>query len=131
MKFRYARHTNDLNSITEFYTNVIGLEKMGSFENHSGYNGVFLGFPNMDWHLEFTVSNEKINHIPNDDDLLVFYLNSQEDINAIAENAKRLGAKRVMSKNPYWNKNAIELQDPDNYGVILTIQANKISALQI
>ena len=79
MKFRYARHTNDLHSITEFYTKVVGLEKLGSFENHSCYNGVFLGYPNMDWHLEFTTSNEKPKHSPGDDDLLVFYLNSNDE----------------------------------------------------
>ena len=35
MKFRYARHTNNLVSIIEFYTEIIGLEIIGQFENHS------------------------------------------------------------------------------------------------
>jgi catechol-2,3-dioxygenase len=48
MKFRYARHTNDLKSIVDFYTKIIGLKKLGSFENHSNYNGVFIGLPNLD-----------------------------------------------------------------------------------
>ena len=122
MKFRYARHTNDLHSITEFYTKVIGLEKLGSFENHSDYDGVFLGYTNADWHLEFTTSNENPKHSSDDDDLLVFYLNSKDEIREIAENAKRHGARQVKSKNPYWHKNAIELRDPDNYGIILAIK---------
>ncbi len=74
MKFRYARHTNNLKSITSFYTNIIGLEVLGSFENHSEYNGVFLGLSNQDWHIEFTQSDEKAAHHPDEDDLLVFYL---------------------------------------------------------
>lgn len=121
MKFRYARHTNNLNAIVEFYINVIGLEKLGGFENHSNYSGVFLGFPNLSWHLEFTESNEKAHHNPDDDDLIVFYLNSLEEFNKIRENAEKFKVSIVKSKNPYWQANGIELRDPDNFGVILTM----------
>ena len=53
------------------------------FKNHNTYNGVFLGLQNKDWHLEFTESNEKVNHHSDKDDLLVFYFDSQEKINKI------------------------------------------------
>ncbi len=43
MKFRYARHTDDIKPLINFYTQVIGLEVIGSFENHANYDGVFLG----------------------------------------------------------------------------------------
>ncbi|MER2163157.1 MAG: hypothetical protein ABS921_03445 [Psychrobacter alimentarius] len=59
MKFRYAQHTNNLDSFISFYQNIIGLEKLGGFKDHNGYDGVFLGLPNQDWHLEFTYSNNK------------------------------------------------------------------------
>ncbi len=62
MNFRYARHTNNLKPLIEFYTKVIGLEIIGNFENHDKYNGVFLGKQDLDWHLEFTESDEKVNH---------------------------------------------------------------------
>jgi catechol 2,3-dioxygenase-like lactoylglutathione lyase family enzyme len=121
MQFRYARHTNNLNVIIEFYTNVLGLEKLGNFENHSNYNGVFLGLPNLDWHLEFTESNEKVGHNPNEDDLIVFYLKSKKEFNDIRERAEKFKVSIVKSKNPYWQTNGIELRDPDGFGVILTL----------
>ena len=53
MIFRHARHTSCLDKIEKFYTDIVGLEKLGSFENHSNYNGIFLGHKNSNWHLEF------------------------------------------------------------------------------
>ncbi len=122
MKFRYARHTENLKPLIDFYTKIIGLEIIGSFENHSNYNGVFLGFPNLDWHIEFTESNEKTDHYPDKDDLIVFYLNSHEELNTIIKDAKKSGLKISQSKNPYWQENGTELKDPDGFGVILTVR---------
>ena len=121
MKFRYARHTNNLDSLINFYTNIVGLKKLGFFENHSNYNGVFLGYPNLDWHLEFTESKEKVNHHPDEDDLMVFYFNSKEEINIIISKAKKKTIIFKEPKNPFWQKNGIEITDPDGYGVILTL----------
>ncbi|MFN4152491.1 MAG: VOC family protein, partial [Candidatus Sericytochromatia bacterium] len=75
MKFRIARHTNNLEPLINFYTNYLGLELLGRFKNHSSYDGIFLGKKDLDWHLEFTMSDEKANHIFDEDDLLVFYDN--------------------------------------------------------
>ncbi len=104
MKFRYARHTNDLKSLIKFFTEVIGLKKFGGFENHSGYNGVFLGYPPLDWHLEFTESNAKVDHRPDEDDLIVFYFNSEEELNTIKKNIENSGIPLIKSKNSYWQK---------------------------
>ncbi|BDD07225.1 VOC family protein [Aureibacter tunicatorum] len=122
MKFRYARHTNNLALIEKFYTEIIGLKKLGEFENHSNYNGIFLGKPENNWHLEFTESNEPAIHTPDEDDLIVFYLDSQDEIDRMLKNARQLNAPIVKPKNPYWQNHGTELRDPDNYGVILTIQ---------
>lgn len=62
MIFRNARHTNQLESLVDFYSKIIGLEVLGRFENHSGYDGVFLGYLSADWHLEFTQSSEQVEH---------------------------------------------------------------------
>ena len=56
MTFRYARHTTDLKQIERFYTEIVGLEKLGGFEKHNNYDGLFLGHKNSNWHLEFTTS---------------------------------------------------------------------------
>lgn len=122
MKFRYARHTNNLNALTRFYTEVIGLELLGTFENHDNYNGIFLGYPSNDWHLEFTQSNTPAQHSPDEDDLLVFYVSSREEVDAIQKDAAREGSPTVVSKNPYWQQHGVQINDPDGYGVIVTVK---------
>ena len=122
MKFRYARHTNNIAALEEFYTKVLGLKELGRFENHSGYNGIFLGLPDKDWHLEFTECMEEVHHFPDDDDLIVFYLESQSELSRILNNLKSHGIRTKTSKNPYWNNNGIEIKDPDGFGVILTLR---------
>ena len=122
MKFRYARHTNSLSTIIEFYTKIIGFEILGSFENHSNYNGVILGLPNTDWQLEFTESKEKAIHAPDPDDLVVIYLNSEKERDSIKIKAILNGYSLTESKNPYWKENGIQINDPDNFGVILALE---------
>ena len=41
MKYCYARHSNNLDTLIDFYQNIIGLEKRGGFKDHNGYDGVF------------------------------------------------------------------------------------------
>ena len=86
MNFRYARHTNNLKTLVEFYTQIIGLEKLGEFKDHSNYNGVFLGIQKLNWHIEFTESNENANHKSDEDDLLVFYLESEDEFDQLKLN---------------------------------------------
>lgn len=120
MTFRYARHTNDLKSLIQFYTEILGFEKLGEFNNHENYNGFFLGLPNLDWHIEFTESNEQVNHQPDADDLLVFYLETEEALEELKIKIKEAEIPYEKSKNPYWTRNGIEIKDPDGFGVILT-----------
>lgn len=122
MKLRYARHTDDLKSIQDFYTELLGLELLGGFEDHDHYDGIFLGLPGQDWHLEFTKSNSPAEHHPDPDDLLVFYLNSEEERRAILSKASRLGIQVRESQNEYWNRHGSELADPDGFGVILALR---------
>ena len=30
----------------------------------------------------------------------------------------------VISENPYWQRNGVEIRDPDGFGVILTMKKN-------
>lgn len=120
MTFRYARHTNNLEQLKSFYIDVLGLELLGGFENHNGYNGVFLGKQDENWHLEFTQSDEVTNHTFDDDDLLVFYPNSKLEFELLKEKLEHHSVQFVKSKNPYWNENGIQFLDPDGFGIVIS-----------
>jgi len=120
MQFRVARHTNNLQVIKSFYTSILGFEILGSFENHNHYDGLFLGFPNSNWHLEFTTSNEKANHHFDEDDLLVLYPETQNDYDSLLESLTKNKILLVPSKNPYWHENGKMFLDPDSYRIVIS-----------
>ena len=120
MKFRIARHTNNLNQLKSFYIDVLGFEVLGSFENHDNYNGIFIGKPQFDWHLEFTQSNEIVEFNYNEDDILVFYPEKISEYNQLLENIQKQNISIIKAKNPYWNENGKMILDPDGYRVIIS-----------
>ncbi|HEY4324166.1 MAG TPA: VOC family protein [Mucilaginibacter sp.] len=122
MEFRIARHTKDLNQILDFYGGILGLKILGEFKNHDSYDGIFLGIPGADWHLEFTVSDAMPDHHPDDDDLLVFYINSASEFNHIKEKFLTNNVKQADPKNPYWKSNGITFQDPDGYRIVISLE---------
>ena len=124
MKFRVARHTNDLEKIEQFYTTVIGLKKLGEFKNHNNYNGIFLGIEGADWHLEFTTSLEKANHTFDEDDIFVFYTKTTEEYLAIKNRIEKENITVETPKNIYWQENGIQISDPDEYKIIIKKQTN-------
>ena len=83
MTFRFARHTNDLEQIKSFYFAILGFELLGTFENHNGYDGVFIGKSNENWHLEFTKTKEVISFDFKEDDILVFYPESKMEFDLL------------------------------------------------
>jgi hypothetical protein len=119
MKFRYARHTNQLEELKKFYINILELELLGEFKNHSAYDGIFLGKENCDWHLEFTQTEEEVNHTFEDDDLLVFYPTNKLEFERIKSNLEKYKIKILRAKNPYWQENGLCFADPDAYLLIL------------
>lgn len=127
MKFRFARHTNNLENIKSFYINVLGFELLGEFKNHAGYNGVFIGKPNLDWHLEFTISDDEIIHSFNEDDILVFYPETAEDYKLNIENIQKQNICFINAKNPYWDENGKMILDPDGYRIVISNSKLKTS----
>ena len=94
MEIRIAKHTDNLKRIIEFYVYVLGLQELGGFDNHEGYDGTFLGIPSLNWHLEFTSSDHPHKRNEDPDDMLVFYYYSDYDIIA------RLAPAFCMRFNP-------------------------------
>lgn len=121
MPFRYARHTADLYKIEKFYTEIVGLEKLGGFENHDGYDGIFLGYKDSNWHLEFTTSDEKPISKFDEDDCLVFYVNSEIEHEKLKQNILKNSISLEIAKNPYWRENGITISDPDGFKVVFSV----------
>ena len=120
MKFRLARHTNRLKQLVDFYVNIIGLDFLGEFKNHSGYDGVFIGKKNLGWYLEFTQTSELVDHKFDEDDILVFYPETQFEYNSILDKITNNKVIISIAKNPYWQVNGITINDPDGHSVVIT-----------
>ena len=120
MEFRNARHTDNLKRIEAFYTGILGLEVLFSFEDHNGYNGLFLGKQGHDWHLEFTSSHDKAQHKFDLEDMLVFYPTEKDEYDKIVNQIEANNIEKIQSRNPYWNENGIMIRDPDGFGVVVS-----------
>lgn len=124
MKLRIARHTDDLEKIKSFYIAILGFELLGGFENHDNYDGVFIGKPSLDWHFEFTKSNEKANHYFDEDDILVLYPETILEYNNLLNRITAGNVSFVISKNPYWNTPEVSggkmFLDPDGFRIVIS-----------
>ncbi|HSC05486.1 MAG TPA: VOC family protein [Steroidobacteraceae bacterium] len=124
MKFettmRVARPTDRLEEVVRFYTLGVGLTTLASFEAHEGFDGVIVGVPGAQYHLEFT---RKQGHVaggaPTADNLLVFYLPEAEAWRTAIARMSKAGYQPVPSFNPYWDRQGLTYADPDGYRVVL------------
>ena len=124
MKFRVARHTDRLEEVAAFYRDLVGLPETGRFVDHDGYDGVFLDIPGTGSQLEFTTGGDHPAPEPHPESVLVLYLDTQEELDAIA---LRVIEHEVAPANPYWLRNARAFADPDGYQVLLTLQQSPAS----
>jgi len=117
---RVARPTDNLAAVVKFYRDGLGMEVLGTFQNHEGFDGVMVGCRGAAYHLEFT---RKFGHragpAPTEDNLLVFYLPDKAQWQAAVERLWNAGYKAVRSFNPYWDKSGRTFEDPDGYRVVL------------
>lgn len=122
---RVARPTDRLDEVVRFYTEGLGLRELYRFSGHAGYDGVMLGLPGADYHLEFT------SHVdgsacpaPTDDNLLVLYFVSEAAMHAAVRRLGEFGVEPVPAENPYWEANGgITFADPDGWRVVLMPKA--------
>ncbi len=117
---RMARPTDRLAAVIRFYRDGLGLEELGGFQDHEGFDGAMLGLPGAPWHLEFTCQRgHRVGEAPTRDHLLVFYLPEGEAWRAAVERLGALGHAPVRSYNPYWDRRGLTFEDPDGYRVVL------------
>lgn len=119
VQFRIARPTNNLEKIKTFYTQGVGLELLGSFADHAGYDGIMLGLPDKKHHLEFTQYQSKTALLaPTKENLMVFYFDSEEAYHSANDRIQQMGITSVEPENPYWKNKSETYEDPDGWRVI-------------
>ena len=117
---RVARPTNNLGTITRMYMEGLGLELLGSFEHHDGFDGVMLGRPDDSYHLEFTLHRDHPASTPPDTEhLLIFYLPDPAEWTEACERMSHAGFTRVASANPFWDVVGQTFADVDGCRVVL------------
>ena len=117
---RVARPTDDLEAVTRFYRDGLGLEVIASFADHAGFNGVMLGQLGGAYHLEFTHQHgHLVGWAPTPDNLLVFYLPNRIEWEQAVQRMIDRGYSPTPSYNPYWDVNGKTFEDPDGYRVVL------------
>ena len=117
---RIARPTDNLSKIAEMYQKGLGFEILAAFENHQGFDGVILGNPNENYHLEFTHHRgTSIGSAPTDDNLLAFYIADNDQWEEACTLLEASGFIHVTSYNPYWDVRGKTYKDLDGYRVVL------------
>jgi catechol 2,3-dioxygenase-like lactoylglutathione lyase family enzyme len=119
-KLRVARPTDQMPDIVRFYKEGLGLNVLGGFENHEGFDGVMLGTPDILYHLEFThCHSHSAGKAPTQDNLLIFYIPDKGQWHSAVQRMQSLGYQPVQSFNPYWDKCGCTFEDADGYRVVL------------
>ncbi|WP_026600820.1 VOC family protein [Methylomonas sp. 11b] len=119
-QIRVARPTNQLAAVVRFYRDGLGLPVIDSFKNHSGYDGVMLGLPGRDYHLEFTQHAFGAPcSMPSAENLLVLYVTNADQRQTLFENLASVGAEEVAPENPYWLDKSRTYADPDGWRVVI------------
>jgi len=102
------------------YVHGLGLEVLGRFEDHAGYDGLMLGEPGTSHHLEFTYARQHpIVPTPTAEDLLVYYIPSNAQWRAACARMLAAGFRRVPASNPYWDQRGQTFEDFDRYRTVL------------
>lgn len=130
MFLRVARHTNNLEEIESFYVDLLGFERLGGFQKHNNYDGVFIGKSGLDWHFEFTQSKVKANHIFDEDDVIVLYPKTISDYDELVKRLLQKDIAVIEAVNPFWNENGKMIQDPDGYRIVISPLKAVISEIE-
>lgn len=119
-QFRFARPTNQLDRLSDFYTRVLGLPLIGHFKGHHGYDGVMIGLPGAGHHLEFTQHTVPVPlPAPTAEHLLVLYFEEPADYDEALLRMKDEGLQALAPENPYWLGRSETFEDPDGWRVVL------------
>ena len=117
---RVARPTDNLQAVAAMYTEGLGLQVIGHFEDHDGFDGIMVGHPHAPYHLEFTAkAGHRAGRAPTEDNLLIFYVPDAEEWQASCDRMEAAGFAPVTAFNPYWDRAGRSFEDLDGYRVVL------------
>lgn len=117
---RIARPVADLATTRDMYCRGLGLRVVGDFADHAGFDGVMLGAPGAAYHFEFTYCrHHPVVPTPTAEDLVVFYLPSLIEWQAVCDAMVAAGFAPVASFNPYWDLHGRTFEDQDGYRVVV------------
>ena len=117
---RVARPTDNIDALLPFYRDGLGLQVLGSFDDHEGFDGVMLGLPGVPYHFEFTHRRgHRVGRSPTQDHLVVLYLPEVSEWQEAVARMQRAGFPPQASYNPYWDVAGMTFEDPDGYRVVL------------
>ena len=102
------------------YAAGLGLQVIGDFQDHAGFDGVMLGHAGAAYHFEFTYCRtHPVVPTPTPEDLIVFYLPELAEWENACANMLAAGFKQVASLNPYWDAQGRTFEDDDGYRTVL------------
>src|SRR5262252_5634182 len=95
---RIARPVTDLGRAERMYCRGLGFAVLGRFEAHDGFDGVMVGTEGAHFHLEFTRRPvHPVTPMPTAEDLLVFYIASEDEWSRVCSAMLAAGFERVAS----------------------------------
>ena len=117
---RVARPVRNLSASVSMYKRGLGLEEIGRFEDHDGFDGVMLGTRGASFHFEFTYFRDHpVQPAPTPEDLLVFYVPIASEWQERCAAMLAAGFKAVEAFNPYWQQLGRTFEDPDGYRLVI------------
>ena len=119
-QLRIARPVTNLARTAEMYRSGLGLEFLGQFEAHDGFDGIMLGLPDCPYHFEFTYcQTHPVPPSPTPEDLVVLYIPDASEWIQTCQQMSNAGFIIVPSLNPYWEVHGRTFADPDGYRVVI------------
>ena len=126
---RVAHPVRDLDRALRFYRDLLGLRVTGGFSGHDGYDGAFLALPG-GGELELTAGPASPSP-GTDEDLLVLYLRTPEEVDAAAAGLTAAGHRDAPVANPYWQRTGRCFLDPDGYRVVVAVRPRDAPGVRI
>ncbi|HEV2129738.1 MAG TPA: VOC family protein [Longimicrobiaceae bacterium] len=103
-----------------FYRDGLGLNVLGSFEDHEGFDCMMLGHEGEQYHLEFTRERGRdAGRAPTLENLLVFYIPDAIEWWQAVDRMRSHGYEPVRSADPYWDRSGRTFEDADGYRLVV------------